>query len=109
MDHVIQIGEGKTTLFKASELLEVTSKPFDYARQAARNNLALSNRSDGALDQFDHSFKEMMAARVDVNMDKAQKCEEDCLRHLGRNHLLYKTTLHSAPPYKPIPLLNTSL
>lgn len=84
VDDVIRIAtEGKTTLFKASELLEFTLESFQYARRSALDQFDLSRRSGKALSDFDSSFKKMMSARLDTNMDLALECEEQCLHQLG--------------------------
>lgn len=75
--------EGKTTLFKASELLEFTMEPFQYARRAAQDNFDLSRLSADSLRSYDSSFTKMMSARLESDMPLASSCEEDCFRHLG--------------------------
>ena len=86
VDHVIQMAtDGKTTLFKASELLEFTQGAFQYARNLALNEVVLSAQSEEGLSNFDACFHKMMRARLDTNMDSALQCEEDCLRHLGES------------------------
>ena len=85
MKHVIAVAtEGKTTLFKASELLEFTMEPFQYARRAAQDNFDLSRHSADSLRSYDSSFTKMMSARLESDMALASSCEEDCFRHLGK-------------------------
>ena len=75
--------EGKTTLFKASELLEFTMEPFQYARRSAQDDFDLSRKSADSLRDYDSSFKEMMSARLNADMAVASECEEKCVSHLG--------------------------
>lgn len=87
VDQVIHMAtEGKTTLFKASELLEFTLNSFLYARQLALDKFDLFRRSGQALDESDRDFQRMISARMvgdPEHMDLAQQCEEKCLSHLG--------------------------
>ena len=88
VDHVISVAtEGKTTLFKASELLEFTMEPFQYARRSAQDNFDLSRKSSEALRSYDSSFTDMMKARLTADMTCATSCEEDCLQHLGKKEV----------------------
>lgn len=77
--------EGKTTLFKASELLEFTMEPFQYARRSAQDDFDLSRRSVDALRSYDRSFTEMMKFRLGAKMSEAAACEEECLSHLSKS------------------------
>lgn len=81
---MIQVAtDGKTTLFKASELLEFTMEPFQYARRSAQDDFDLSRKSREALESYDSSFKEMMEARLTAEMERAAACEEKCLELLS--------------------------
>ena len=85
VDHVIHMAtEGKTTLFKASELLEFTSEAFQYARRAALDKFDLSRESGKTLDSYDQSFSQLIGARMEAKMDQAQDSEESCLHYLGK-------------------------
>ena len=85
VNHVIKVAtEGKTTLFKASSLLEFTSEAFQYARRSMQNKFDLSRKSGEILDSYDQSFHKMMDARLVANMDEAQDSEEICLQYLGK-------------------------
>ena len=88
--HVITVAtEGKTTLFKASELLEFTMEPFQYARRAAQDNFDLSRQSVDSLKSYDNAFTKMMSARLDSDMTMASSCEESCFRHLGKYRVYF--------------------
>ena len=83
VNHVIQVAkEGKTTLFKASELLEFTLSAFQYARWLARDRFDLSRRSGGNLKESDDSFHQMLSARLNTEMSSAARCEKACFDHL---------------------------
>ena len=98
VDHVIHIAtEGKTTLFKASELLEFTLNSFLYARQLALDKFDLFRRAGQALDESDQDFQRMISARMvgdPEHMDLAQQCEEECLSHLGEGYVFVCMCVH---------------
>ena len=75
--------DGKTTLFKASEMLEITMEPFQYARRSAQDDFDLSRRSSESLERYDSTFTDMMSARLNARMESACDCEEKCLIHLS--------------------------
>jgi hypothetical protein len=80
---VIQLAkEGKTTLFKAIELLEFTLSAFHYARWLGRNRFDLSRESGEDLRESDNSFQEMLNARLNAKMPLVGRCEKACLDHL---------------------------
>ena len=85
VDHVIDMAtKGKTTLFKASELLEFTLESFQYARRASLDTFDLSRTSGEVLVEYDRLFSEMVSARLNAEMDHATECEERCLQQLGK-------------------------
>ena len=76
--------EGKTTLFKASELLEFSMNAFQYGRQLAKSRIDLALASWRALEKFDKTFHQMVCARLSADMSLAAQCEEDCVEQLGK-------------------------
>ena len=75
--------KGKTTLFKASEILEQTMEAYRYARFAARDNFDLKHRSGQLLRDYDETLKAMIRCRLDLQLDEASQKEKECLRQLG--------------------------
>ncbi len=84
VDHVINIAhERKVGLFKSSELLAGSSKAYQYAREASRDNFDLQRRSQLFLDKQDESFKQMIACRIQANVQDGEKQEKECFEHLS--------------------------
>lgn len=84
VDHVISMAtQGKTTLFKASEVLEQTMDAYRYARFAAQDNFDLKRASGRLLSEYDETLKAMIRCRLEAQLDEALSKEEECTRQLG--------------------------
>ena len=84
VEHTIQKAtEGKTTLYKASALLEFTSNIFLYTHRSTQDRFNISHQHMKLLDQFDDMFGKMMSARLNTNMEQAQNYSDKCVRCVG--------------------------
>lgn len=75
--------EGKTTLFKASELLEITSEEFLYARNASLDDFDLRRRSQEQVSDYSRVFERMIRHRIEALMNEAAADMEECQVTLG--------------------------
>ena len=80
-----EAGRGKTTLYKASAMLEFTSDAFLYARRSARDRFDLSRTYGKKLEECDAEFTKMMSARVYAKMEEAQQCQNKCIECVGES------------------------
>ncbi len=86
VDHVINLAhKGKTSLFKASELLGGTIEAYQYAREAAQDTFDIHRRSQQLLDQHDESFRQMIDCRINANIPEAERHEAQCFEHLSES------------------------
>lgn len=76
--------DGKTTLFKASDLLEFTSEAYLYARDASQDKFDLERASRQELDKYDEVFKCMIKNRIDATMEDADTDKDECRALLGK-------------------------
>ena len=74
---------GQTTLFKASDLLEVTADAFKYARGACLDNFKLERKSASKLREYDEMFKQVIEHRIGKKMSDSQKAMKRCRDLLG--------------------------
>lgn len=75
---------GQTTLFKASEVLEMTMGAYHYARFAAQDGFDLKRQTSRLLSEFDETLKAMTECRLESRLDEASNKEEQCTRKLGK-------------------------
>ena len=75
--------EGQTSLFKASQLLEVTSDAYQYARYASKDTFGLQRKSHQSLDKFDETFKKLVECRIHTNMPGAEQELSKCFEQLS--------------------------
>ena len=78
-----EANDGKTTLFKASDLLEFTSEAYLYARTASRDTFDLERTSQRELSRYDEVFKRMIQNRIGAKMEDADTDMEECRSLLG--------------------------
>ena len=82
--HAIQLANaGKTSLFKASQLLEFTSSSYKYARFASHDNFDLKRESKRLLCEYDKTFRQLVDCRIRTDMGGAETQQEECFRQLG--------------------------
>ncbi len=90
---MIRVGkEGKTTLFKASDVLELTAEAYQYARRASLDNFQLANKSVDALRTYDSVFKRMIQNRIDTKVDEADYDKKECCDQLGKLAIYVRLT-----------------
>lgn len=95
VNNVIKVAkEGKTTLFKASELLEFTSEAFLYARKASRDKTALKKESVDSLKKYDEMFCKFLEFRIKASMEEASEQQEKCFSQLGMYSVVCITCIH---------------
>ena len=56
--------EGETSLFKASQLLELTFEAYQYARGAAQDQFDLKRTSEQYLARFEVDFKNVKSGVI---------------------------------------------
>ena len=82
--HAIQLAnEGKTSLFKASQLLEFTSSSYKYARFASHDKSDLKRESKRLLCEYDETFRQLVDCRIRTDMAGAEMQQQQCFRQLG--------------------------
>ena len=79
---------GQTTLFKASDLLEVTADAFKYARGACCDNFRLERKSTSKLREYDEMFKQVIEHRIGKKMSDSQKAMKRCRELLGMYNII---------------------
>ena len=75
--------QGKTTLYKASEVLEQTMDAYRYARFASLDGFDLKRMSSKLLSEYDETLKAMIRCRLEAQLDEASSKEDECTRKLG--------------------------
>ncbi len=92
VETVIRVAkEGKTTLFKASDVLELTTDAYQYARRACIDDFELERESGAVLRNYDDVFKRMIQNRIETKVDDAEEDLRDCRDLLSGYSLLICT------------------
>lgn len=85
VETVIRVAkEGKTTLFKATDVLELTADAYQYARRASLDDFKLEKESVYVLRKYDSVFKRMIQNRIDANVDDLDYDKKECRDQLGK-------------------------
>ena len=89
VETVIRVAkEGKTTLFKASDVLELTADAYQYARRAYIDDFELERESGAVLRNYDDAFKRMIQNRIETKVDDAEEDLRDCRDLLSESLLV---------------------